>query len=137
MTSIQYLQPLFDTLHDMGIIALESEMQEMIRVVNNLNKTKMIKQRIKADNQTKYNLAVQMFAKGLTQKAIAEKVGVSEKTATAWLRPVRNIDRLKRETLEQMYIRLNKMAVDPHTSAETMLEMIQAIELLEKHGQAK
>lgn len=75
--------------------------------------------------------AIRLHKKGYFQKDIAKIVKVTEKTVGVWLKPIRKEEKQKRDTIVNLYSRLNELSKNPDTLLQELEELTQIIKNLE------
>ena len=71
---------------------------------------------IKMQNKEKYSQAVELAGKGLTQKQIAEQIGMTEKTVSNWLKDWKAQQSKHSKLLDGLQARLEKAITAPTPS---------------------
>lgn len=81
--------------------------------------------------KNKMNEAIGLFEKGLMQKEIAKKLGVTEKTIGNWLKPYKELHENKMESLKNLNVRLQELTKNPETSIDEIERVNQLIKDLQ------
>lgn len=71
--------------------------------------------------------AKKMFCNGIYQKEISKELGVTEKTVSEWLRPLKESLKTKEEILTKLFSRLNEALDDAKTSQKDIFCLCQSI----------
>lgn len=74
--------------------------------------------------------AMKLLKKGYSQKMIATKVGVTEKTVSKWVKHIKKGNLLRTENIELLEKRLNKMLLDSSSNINDIKELVLALDKL-------
>lgn len=94
-------------------------------------KTKTVVTPQRMAQEQRVRKAVEMYKAGFTNKEIAQKIGITEKTASKWLKPVRyqlNEMMCMKISLTK---RINKMLQDEKADSNKITGLIRALKMLE------
>lgn len=74
---------------------------------------------------------ISLYRKKVSNKAIAEEVGVTEKTVASWLKDFKDLETEIKENIKALDKRLKIMLENPNTPTEQIRDITLSIETLE------
>ena len=85
---------------------------------------------IKTENRNKYSQAVEMALTGISQKEIAQIVGVTEKTVGKWLRELNEQKSNHIALVKDLQKRLKETINNPNSKPSEIKELMQVYNML-------